>query len=335
MKRGVIWVIIAVVFILVGWFGHVLFTLPKDSNQITETISLVKPTPLTKYTIKNLSVTNFEASQIETGEMLSETDKFTSYKYTMRFSPDLSGNLKTVSGMINIPKGEGTFPVVVMFRGFVSQDVYTVGTGTKPSAKVFAENGYITLAPDFLGYGDSDKEAPDIFESRFQTSVTAAVTLKSVGSISKWDGKNVYIWGHSNGGQIALTTLEITGVDYPTALWAPMGRPFPASILYYVDETIDSGKFLVSQLAKFQDTYNASDYSLTSYLDTIKAPILINQGTGDTSVPYWWTDELVSLLKDDKINVTYNKYPGADHNLVPYWNDAVISSMNFYLKHSK
>jgi dipeptidyl aminopeptidase/acylaminoacyl peptidase len=251
----------------------------------------------------------------------------------MKFFPDLSENSKNVSGMINIPKGEGNFPVIVMFRGFVSQEIYETGIGTRPSAKVFAENGFITVAPDFLGYADSDMEAGNIFESRFQTYVTAAVTLKSISSIEKWDGKNIFLWGHSNGGQVALTTLEITGVSYPTILWAPVGRPFPASILYYIDEAADGGKFLIDQLAGFEDTYDAEKYSLTNYLDKIKAPIEINQGTADTAVPYWWSDDLNERLTEEGVDVTYKKHPGADHNLIPAWNNAIENSINFYSSH--
>jgi len=338
MKKTILYILIPIVFILIGWFANTAYHLPKDSNPIAQ----IKPTPLLKYTIENLSNTDFKASRIEIGEILSESDKFTSYKYSMKFNLGFSENVKSVSGMINIPKGNGPFPVIVMFRGFVDQKIYTTGIGTKPSAKVFAENGFITVAPDFLGYADSDKEASDIFESRFQTYITAAVTLKSVSdpaftqtTAGKWDGKNIFIWGHSNGGQIALTTLEIMGTNYPTVLWAPVGRPFPASILYYIDEADDGGKLIIGKLSEFNETYDTEKYSLTNYLDKIKAPIQINQGTRDMAVPYWWSDQLVAKLKKDAIDITYKKYPGADHNLVPSWNTAVENSLLFFNSHKE
>lgn len=334
-RQIVFYVLLAVIFVLIGWFGRILYTLPKETSPITEAVSQIKPTPLLKYSIENLSNTNFEESKIEIGEILDETEEYTSYKYSMRFSPDFSENVKTVTGMINIPKKEGSFPVIVMFRGFVNQEIYTTGIGTRPSAKVFAENGYITVAPDFLGYADSDEEAEDIFESRFQTYVTAAVTIKSVPSIENWDKKNIFIWGHSNGGQVALTSLEITGFDYPTVLWAPVGRPFPASVLYYVDGAEDGGKLLITKLAEFMDVYNAKSFSLTEHFDKIKAPIEINQGTADTAVPYWWSDELVEALEKADVDVTYKKYFGADHNLVPVWNSAVENSLLFFNSHKK
>ena len=98
----------------------------------------------------------------------------------------------------------------------------------------FRDNEYITLAPDFLGYGGSDSESSNIFESRFQTYTTVLTLLKSINkeNFPNWDQKNIFIWAHSNGGQIALTVLEITGENYPTVLWAPVTESFPYSILF-------------------------------------------------------------------------------------------------------
>lgn len=340
MKKIVYYFLIPIVFILIGWFANVAYNLPRNSNPISQ----IKPTPLLKYAIENLSQQNFKPSEIIIGKALKDNPKFTSYEFSMQFSPDFSANLKTTSGVINIPKslpagrqGSGTFPVIVMYRGYVDQTQYTIGEGTQPAATVFAENGYITIAPDFLGYADSDKETSDVFESRFQTYTLSATLLKSVSSpafakatAGKWDGKNIFIWGHSNGGQIALTTLEITGVTYPTVLWAPVSMPFPGSILYYAFEADDQGKFLVGKLADFNDTYDASKFSLTNYLNLIKAPLQLNQGTADQEVPYWISDTLSKSLKDATVSATYIKYPGADHNMRPAWNTVVQNNLDFF-----
>ena len=50
-------------------------------------------------------------------------------------------------------------------------------------------------------------ESSDIFESRFQTYTTVLTLAKSLDSLEKWDQKNIFIWAHSNGGQIVLTFL--------------------------------------------------------------------------------------------------------------------------------
>lgn len=278
--------------------------------------------PLEKYSIENLSNTNIQEGKLNVlGNSLFEFE----------FSPDLSGKrLKKTTGQINIPEDSGKFPIILMLRGYVDQEIYKTGVGTSRAAGVFQENGYITIAPDFLGYAGSDPQSTDIMEARFQTYVTVLSLLKSLDQIEKWDQENVLIWGHSNGGQIALTILEITGKNYPTTLWAPVSKPFPYSILYYTDESEDRGKYLRSEIAKFEKLYNAEDYSIDNYFDLIKASIELHQGTFDDAVPVEWSDELSSILENNGVEIDYFKYQGADHNLQPSWNTVVLRNLSFF-----
>lgn len=312
---------------LAGWAANILYHQPKTP---TNPISQIKPRPLEKYTIDNLSKVNggdgysTQTSNLKTEEILEEDKKFTSYLFSFGEAS------KKVTGQMNIPKGKGPFPVIVMFRGYVDQKQYKTGDGTKRAGEYFAKNGFITIAPDFLGYGGSDPEAENIFESRFQTYTTALTLINSVKSVREWNQKDIFIWGHSNGGQIALTVLEITGLAYPTVLWAPVSKPFPYSILYYTDESDDRGKLIRRELAKFEEDYDVELFSLTNYLDRIKAPMQINQGTADEAVPVRWTDELVKTLKEKEVDVDYFKYPGSGHNLNPAWNTVVAKNLEFF-----
>lgn len=323
MKKAIYYLLIATIFIAIGWLANIAYHMPKSP---TNPISQVKPRPLEKYSIENLANTEIKPAQIK-----MESDNLFSFIV----------DSKKVTGQINIPKGNGPFPVIVMFRGYIDQKTYETGDGTRRAAELFAQNGFtqhqagagfITIAPDFLGYGGSDQEADSIFESRFQTYTTALVLLKSLGSLEKWDKTNAFIWGHSNGGQIALTILEITGINYPTVLWAPVSKPFPYSILYYTDESDDRGKMIRKELSKFEEDYDVEKYSLTNYLDRIKAPIQLHQGTADDAVPIAWSDTLVKNLEALGSDITYIKHPGADHNMQPAWNTVVQQDLTFYKK---
>jgi len=103
--------------------------------------------------------------------------------------------------------------------------------------------------------------------------------------------------------------------------------------LFYAYEADDQGKFLVNKLADFNDTYDASKFSLTNYLAQIKAPIHLNQGTTDVEVPYWISDTLNKELKDATVSATYIKYPGNDHNMRPNWNGVVENNLQFFKSH--
>jgi dipeptidyl aminopeptidase/acylaminoacyl peptidase len=304
---------------------------------------IAQPKPLLTYTFENLKKTKFPSGSITLGAVVSENaDSFSRIFYFSVPQKPNSAVMEKVSGLMNIPKKSGNYPVIVMFRGFVPDNIYKPGIGTQPAANVFVSNGFITLAPDFLGYAESASPSADPFENRFQTYTTALSLLASLpnlnsgletnylGTISA-DLNKIGIWGHSNGGHIALSTLEISGVNYPTVLWAPVSASFPYSILYYTDESDDQGKALRQTLAGFEKIYNTDSFSLTNYFNWIKAPIEINQGTSDQEVPVWWSDNLVDILNKDSISTKYYTYPGADHNLLPGgWSEAVLNSIDFY-----
>ena len=292
--------------------------------------------PLEKYTINNLSQRSYTPVQIIFDETTATTAAYTVRNFHYR-----SDGL-TATGVAHVPNSVSPVnkkPVIVQFRGYVDQTQYTPGEGTQHSAEVFAQNGFITLAPDFLGYGGSDKPSTNVFEERFQTYTAALNLLASVSTIPFADAGRVGIWGHSNGGQIALTVLEIIGKPIPTVLWAPVSKPFPYSILYYTDEADDHGKMLRRVLAEFEKDYDVELYSLTNYLDRITGVLQIHQGSADEAVPQKWSDDLVAVLKANEkdlpaggAGISYFVYTGADHNMTGVWNTVVARDVQFFRK---
>jgi len=342
--------------LLVGFGLGFAFNNFLTRNNLEETISFVKPPekPLKKYEFDALTKTDFKPGKITIKNMLTEGGEHKSFLFDFNFNPNLDGKTyKKTTGMVNLPaSSDGSSQIkgiIVMLRGFVSQEIYKTGIGTKNTAAYFADNGYITIAPDFLGYADSDREAEDIFESRFQTYVTVVSLLKTLeefktnqtelvfsdsSTVQLSNSLPIFIWGHSNGGQIAISVLEITGATYPTVLWAPVSKPFPYSILYYTDEAPDGGKFLREKLAAFEKLYDTDNYSLTNYLENVRAPIQLNQGTADESVPKTWSENFADMLMANNVDVIHFKYSGADHNMQPLWSEAVNNSLNFFDKYT-
>jgi len=303
----------------------------------------VKEKPLAKYTFERLRNTKFTPSPIMLDKDLKQNDNYISqlFYYNVRQTIDGKSQYKKVSGLINVPKQQGTYPVIVMMRGFVPKEIYSTGIGTQRAGEFFAQNGFITIAPDFLGYGKSDNPSRNSIEERFQTYTTSLSLLSSMRNLNtgldasysgriKADLSKVGIWAHSNGGQIALSVLEITGKNYPTVLWAPVSKPFPYSILYFTDEFNDHGKALRKVVANFEDDYDIELYSPSNFYSRINAPIEIHQGTADDAVPLKWSDKLVKDLEKLEKDVEYFVYPNADHNLLPGWETAIQRSLDFY-----
>lgn len=289
---------------------------------------------------------------------------------------------KTVSGTLTISKklleetdNTHALPFIVMARGYVPPEIYYPGNGTKNAARVLAENGFVTFAPDFLGFGKSDAESDDAWVNRFvkisnmldlihslqnfpqlqlpvnaaentdlnhasmSTKITQLENEHKNYSISL-NPQQMGIWGHSNGGQIAVTTLEVLGQNIPTSVWAPVLAPFPYSVLYFSDEEADEGKETRKFIAQFEKDYDVFDFSLTKHLDLIQGPLQIQHGTNDDSALVSWSEEFLQKVKaennrrqqnqEPKIETQFYKYPGADHNLQGAWDTAIERDVSFF-----
>ncbi len=334
--------LLLVIGMLVGIGGFLLFLRTRPVPVKIVISPTPRPTPLSAYSFENLAKVSFSPQPIQIEEPITSEESIQTAHFSFAM-PSYPGKteMKRVSGFMHVPTQPGTYPVLILLRGFVSKESYAPGVGTKRVAERFAKNGFITLAPDFLGYGSSDQPSENSFEARFQTYSTTLSLLSSLSTLQSAveasfsgviaDTSKVGIWGHSNGGHIALATLSITKKAYPTVLWNPVSKSFPYSILSYADEYDDQGKLLRASLSLFERDYDTDAFSPPKFFDRINAPILLHQGEADEEVPFWWSDELHAKLKKLDKDISYTLYPGADHNLMPNgWSPAVQAAIEFY-----
>lgn len=317
--------------------GVAVFLSTNRKENVISPISFVKEKPLERYTFERLRSTQFPKSEILLGKVVQENSDVISQIFYLYVEG------KKVSGLIHIPTKDGIYPIIVLFRGYIDQKTYKTGDGTRRVSESFAKNGFITLAPDFLGYGESASPSANPVEERLQTYTTALTLLDSLDNLNKAlqesnvsikaNTKHIGIWGHSNGGQIALSVLAITGKGYPTVLWAPVTKPFPYSVLYYTDEFDDHGKMLRRVIAEFEKDYDVEKFSFTNYIDWINALIQLHQGENDDAVPKRWSDQFVDTMKEKKKDILYLTYPNDDHNLSKGgWQIAVDRGIIFYVE---
>jgi alpha-beta hydrolase superfamily lysophospholipase len=283
---------------------------------------IVKEKPYDKYSFENLAKRGGVASKID----------IVGNKFYFKSEG------RRISGEINISTGSAPVGVVVMARGYVEKEIYKTGLGTHNAAKYFSDHGYTTYAPDFSGYGESDPEDENALGARLVKPVEILDLIASVGATTDLP---IYLWGHSNGGQIMISVAEILGERDPSlqgsssqvkgvTLWAPVSKPFPYNILYYTDDASDSGKWLRGQISQFEETYDVFNYSIDRYFDWINMPIQIHQGSLDEAVPKVWSDNLSKALKVKEKTVNYYVYSGADHNMKPNWDSVVTRDLEFF-----
>lgn len=270
------------------------------------------PNPYLPYSFSELAKRKFIPGKIKLGAVTKKEKQFTTYVFTYQ------SDGKTISGMANLPKGNDPFPVIVLLRGYADSQNYHIGLGTERSANYLAANGFLTLAPDFLGYGYSDWEDKDILLARFYRPVEVLSLIAAISSLPSADSGRIGLWGHSNGGQIALSILEITGKNYPTSLWAPMSLGFPQSVLVYLGGE-DVGNIVKEKVDDFSTYNDPKNYSIAEYFNKIKATsFIVHQATSDEMIKVEWTNSLVEELKGNGNSVNLYFYPKENHNFNRY-----------------
>lgn len=299
--------VLALLSLSIGWYLNSLYRLEIQNTGVSQDLNQgQEPTveqPLLSYTISALRDKVVGEAILSVNETpLHIADTYLQYTYSAQTLN------KKMSGVITTPiKVEPTTPVIIMLRGYVPPSSYLPGMGTNPAARKYAENGFITIAPDFFGVAESDPEAVDVWQGRFEKPLIVIEllhTLRNSGlplPSGKINPSGIGLWGHSNGGQIALTTLTILQESIPTTLWAPVTAPFPYNILYFSDEEEDEGKDTRKWISLFEETYDAREFSFTNYLDGIRGPLLIHQGTNDDAVLQWWSTEFAEKLDTENL----------------------------------
>jgi len=243
---------------------------------------------------------------------------------------------KKISGVMNWPVGfdeTKKYPVIVMVRGYAEKEGYYSGFGSFRVADELAKEGYLTVSTDFSGYGESDEESEDMLEARFAKAVAVLDLLESVKGLDYVAEERVGIWGHSNGGQITISVLEISGKRFPTVLWAPVTKGFPEGVLVYADDLDDGGVAVRSVVGRFERQYDSRLYSIDWYLSGIRSPLLVLQGDKDEWVNLSWQEDFVSRLRILEKDAELVVYKGAGHNMEGSWAEAVKKTADFFAGH--
>lgn len=307
------------------------------------------------YTIAGLREREFTGGEISLDVRIGLTDEFSTYLISYP-----SDGLR-ITGVLNIPAGEGTFPVVIMNHGFYPRSDYSSGDGSQRAAEYLAQRGFITISSDYRTWGGSDFGV-----SFFHTGLVTDVMnlLASLDSIPQADTTRIGMWGHSMGGGITTKILTIQGGR--VALSDSEGRietTIKAAVLYAPNSADDAdliarwGYGCIGDIAagELLDTCNSADVIPDSlpaemiaayvesaqspekmreiapyyHLDSVHVPVQIHIGSADGdyigSTPPEWAYKLNQGLLDAGADVEMFVYDGQRHS---FTGDAWILFMD-------
>ncbi len=233
----------------------------------------------------------------------------------------------------NLKRDKSNAAVVILHGGPTSQTL----DSWNPDVTALVLRGYICIAPNYrgsTGYGAEFRRAnyQDLGGGDLQDVVYAARFLSDTGYA---DSQKIGITGGSYGGALTLMALGKTpelwaaGVDlFGVIDWSAMLKHSTPVLQQYI-------KGLLGDPDKDRQVYEKS--SAITYIQNVKAPLLVLQGENDPRVPKAETEQVVNLLRKDGKVVDVHYYPEEGHGFVKRENqiDSIKRTLEWFDRHLK
>lgn len=257
-----------------------------------------------------------------------------------------------ISGTMNIPRGIGPFPVVILDHGYFKPAEYKTGDGTSRAADLFARRGYLTIASDYRCHAGSQCASNPLYVGY---AIDVLNLIAQLSSVPDADTSRIGIWGHSMGGGITLRVLAVNDSIKVASLYGSLSAddeihycwlvgcrtPTPTARDPRAPWLEADPDFVQSNLpingapsARLRDLFAKT--SASRHLSNITAAVVIHHGEADDIVPIEWSIELASSLNALGRTAVLYTYPGEGHVFAGWgWQlfmSRTISFFDDYLK---
>jgi uncharacterized protein len=265
------------------------------------------PDPYAEWTVDGLAARSYGDGELQIEQVLAVTSAFTRTLVTFP-----SDGL-TIYGFMNVPQGEGPFPVVLVLHGYVDPARYNTLTYTTGYADALARAGYLVIHPNFRNWPPSDS-GPENYRVGQAVDVLHLIGLVQTmggqpGPLAQADPERIGLWGHSMGGGIAQRVIAVSQEVDAAVLYGSMSG----------DEALNHRRILVftNGVRGLWDEAPPDEalqrISPINYLDRITAAVSIHHGALDAQVPVAWSEDLCSRLQALEKAVECFIYPDQPH----------------------
>ncbi len=281
-----------------------------------------------------LSIPHFSSMRLSGTGLTLETVLARNDAYT-RYSIHYLSNGLRITGILNIPNGEGPFPLVIFNHGYIATSVYTQGRGLKREQDYLARAGFAVLHTDYRGHAGSDPSpmTEKVYDGNLEYAMDSANAILAVrqAAIPEIDAGKVGMLGHSLGGGVTLAVLTAHPELVDAAvLYAPVHGNVWENFVRWRSER-EEGDRTIEQFGTYEEKPDVwNDLSPASFLKNIRAPILVFHGDRDSDVPKAWSDTLVAGLRAKGKDVQYIEYDGEKHEFSFQWSDFMKKTVEFF-----
>jgi|GEM_PF-306239 len=281
--------------------------------------------------LSDLFTQEFDGREFTVEQTLEKNSAYTRYFVTYK-----SGEL-TISGIMNVPTGDGPFPLLILNHGYIDTSIYTNGRGLKREQDYLARQGFVVIHPDYRNHAQSSRIDEGEIENRigYVKDVINLVYAVRASDLPYIDKTRIGMMGHSMGGGIAQSVaVAQPNLVKAMVLYAPISMDYRDSYYHYMADNKARAESVASRYGLPEDNPEFwSGISPETYADRVNVPILLFQGTRDESVLKAWSDKTNALLKEKGKAVEYIVYEGEGHEFGPKWNDFMQKTTTFFRKH--
>ena len=276
--------------------------------------------PVDPVSVPALFDRRYDGHGLRLGPVLARTDAYTSYTVTYR-----SGPLR-ISGKLDVPRGRGPHPAVVLAHGYIDPAVYVNGQGMRREQDWLARAGYVVLHVDYRNHAGSSKDPAA--ERRLRLGYTVDV-INAVQALRRTtdvavDDDRIGLVGRSMGGGVVYNVLVARpGLVDAAVVFAPVSSRTADNFDRWIRD--DPGRSaLADRIARDHGLPEDNprfwrEVSPRPYFDRITEPVLIHHGTADESCPIRWSRATLRAMRAADVDVRMFTYPGEPHAFIADW----------------
>ena len=234
---------------------------------------------------------------------------------------------------------EGGFPVVIFNHGHhpepLKYGITAEGKDHRPGdyyrsiPELYVARGFLVVVPDFRGHNNS--EGFEFTEGMLESAYYTEDVLNLIAGLHDIEGINhdqLFMMGHSVGGEVTLRTLLATDKVSAASMWSSVGGSIWDQSYHYsrytepaAPDSSEIDKHVITRLrdriAELDDDFDYDSVEPHLYLERLQTPIIIQHSVDDRGAAYKWSEELASELYVRGKRYEFWSVPGDKHLFSP------------------
>lgn len=267
--------------------------------------------------VLGLAERRHRGDQLRLGAVRVQTPEYTSYDVSYRSRETTRDGVEayTITGVLNVPRGAGPFPAVVLAHGYIDPAVYVRGQGMSRERDYLANRDYIALHVDYRNHAGSDDDP--LYQVRMRLGYSADVinavkALRSSNDVPV-DDDRVFMFGRSMGGGVVLKALVAEpGLTQGAVAYSSVSSLERDNYDQFIRPDPEDSA-LRDRLARRYGTPEQNptfwrQNSSRPYFDRITEPVLLIHGRFDSTCPPRWAEATHRALQQADVNSTLDWY---------------------------